>query len=160
MATEPIWNTIQAALVAALGAIRKSNNSAYWYDVKAVYESDQEQWDKSKLPALVILQVPTQSTRKNAGGSNTVMGTLTYVIKAAIKRDPASETAPARLCYRLVADIHRALTAEQGLGISGVKRVTFPSEPALDDAALAGKDAVIGFVYPLSVEYSFNEKTP
>jgi len=160
MATEPVWCEICTALVAALKTIRKSSNSNYWYDVRNVYETPQSEYDRSRLPAITVMPPTVTAPRTYVGGSNTIESTLVFVVEGALRNDPADKVSPFVQMYRLVADIHRALTSDRTLGVQGIRYVRFLQEPVIDPATLTGEADIVIFQYPVTVRFSFNDTTP
>lgn len=160
MAQEPIWNRIVAALAAALAGIRTASSTAYWHTVKAVYTEAPEEWDRSRLPAISVEVVPEQEPRVYAGGSRQVNARMNFLLTVALDEDAGDVDDPYKAMQRMVADIHRALYVTPDLGLSQVRRATFPIGPVLEDGFSAGDNQVVGFRYQVVVEYSFMDDAP
>lgn len=160
MPTDPVWCEIYAGLVAVLKTIRKSSDSNYWYDVRNVYETPQNEYDRSRLPAITVMAPVGTSPRIYAGGSNTIDATLVFILEGALRNDPADKLSPFVQMYRLVADIHRALTPDRTLGVHNIRYVRFLQEPAIDPATLTGEADILVFQYPVTVRFSFNDAAP
>ena len=161
---EPVLNTIEDALVAALQNIRASQNSDYWYDVRKIlteaYGVDEYAIPKAHLPAIIVENIPPQTPRNTVGGSQTISGVLIYQLTGIMRNDSSDKTRPRKEMSRLVQDIHRALTADRSLGVSRVSRLTFPTEPVLDTGALTAESDRMVFRYVVQIAYSFDESLP
>ena len=161
---EPVWNTIDDALVAALDNIRSSQNGDYWHEVRKVYTEaygvEESGVPKASLPAIIVERVPSAQPRSLVGGSQTVSSKLLYQLTVVMRNDQGDRTRPSKEMNRMVQDIHRALTADVTLGLGRVERLRFPFEPLLDSGALATESDRMVFRYAVEIAYSFDESLP